>query len=188
MKQYRSLGIIHLNENEWIKVINCSTRYSMTLIRIKQFIFFFFTIINAAEKAYHTLRVHLAVCSLTVVFTLAKRHYCTQWVVQWISFRCLGFLFFLLVSRISYLAQNEAGRLAHQPSAVLTFKQSFSLLSLLAECALSVHRQRPDNESHLLCAILSASCLFERSLSIGRAISTWICQREHADARLAVAM
>ncbi|GAA6077560.1 uncharacterized, partial [Tachysurus ichikawai] len=38
---------------------------------------------------------------------------------------------------ISNLAQNEAGRLAHQLSAVLTFKQPFSLLSLLAECALS---------------------------------------------------
>lgn len=96
--------------------------------------------------------------------------------------------FFFLVYRISYLAQNEAGRLAHQLSAVLTFKQSFSLLSLLAECALSVHRQWPDNESHLLCAILSATCLFERSLSIGRAISTWICQCEYADAGLAVVM
>lgn len=97
-------------------------------------------------------------------------------------------LFFFLVSRISFLAQNEAGHLAHQPSAVLTFKHYFSLFSLLAECALSVHRQRPDNESHLLCAILSATCLFEQSLSITRAISTWICQSEHADVRLAVAM
>lgn len=74
-------------------------------------------------------------------------------------------LFFFFVSRISYLAQNETRHLAHQLSTVLTFKQSFSLLSLLAECALSQCIDSGQTMNLIYFVPSSALCVSLNSLS-----------------------